>query len=297
MDAYNQLLYIILTSFGIDIESISIDDAFDALLEEGVKQESVDKAVKESVQRIKAIDQLDHQKYEQIIMTLVRDYISKEPKSDSAMIKLLKMLTKKETIDSFTQVPSFADDLIVNFIYNLFTSDNKLIVNFDNLSLLQKFSDNITVDYLNDVMRSTLNRIRTYFESPERTFEFIETIYYNDVNVSDKALQNAITVLKSYQNMLMRIVYADVYEYLLTLDDSNTARKHIKSYIEKYVSKGDFSLNPSFGMENETIFSYFFNLNREKRNVNHQIVNPEQKDYLRGVNPLYMIEASGIIKK
>ena len=95
MDAYNQLLYIILTSFGIDIESISIDDAFDALLEEGVKQESVDKAVKESVQRIKAIDQLDHQKYEQIIMTLIRDYISKEPKSDSAMIKLLKMLTKK----------------------------------------------------------------------------------------------------------------------------------------------------------------------------------------------------------
>ena len=297
MDAYNQLLYIILTSFGIDIESISIDAAFDALLEEGVKQESVDKAVKESVQRIKAIDQFDHQKYEQIIMTLVRDYISKEPKSDSTMIKLLKMLTKKETIDSFTQVPSFADDLIVNFIYNLFTSDNKLIVNFDNLSLLQKFSDNITVDYLNDVMRSTLNRIRTYFESPERTFEFIETIYYNDVNVSDKALQNAITVLKSYQNMLMRIVYADVYEYLLTLDDSNTARKHIKSYIEKCVSKGDFSLNPSFGMENETIFSYFFNLNREKRNVNHQIVNPEQKDYLRGVNPLYMIEASGIIKK
>ena len=297
MDTYNQLLDIVLKSFGIDIESISVDEAVELLLEEAVIDDHVDVAVKKCLEKIKTLKETNPRRYEEIIMCLVKDYISKEPKNDTALIKLLNISTKEEIINCFSEDPSFGNSLVTYFVFNLFVSDNKIVENFDNLNLLHKFSNNLVFEYLGDVIRKALARINSYFSSTSDAYEFIETILYNNVYVSDTRLQKAIIVIKCYQGLVMRLVYADVYEFLLTLDNNNPEITRLKTYIESYIQEKNYFLDPRFNMENEELFKYFFSLNNARRAINHQSIAKHEKGVLRSIYPLYMIDSSGIIKK
>ena len=297
MDTYNKILLIVLNSFGIDIGKITINDASEILIEKTINDQNVEFAVQEILNSIYKYKETDQKTYEEMIICLVRDFISKSLDSESAMLKLLDMWSINEVLVNFTKIPSFAKNLVEHFVYNLFKSDDKIIENYENFGLLQKFSDEIGISYLNDVIRDSLNRVNSYFNNPKETYEFLETAFFNDAPITNVPLHNAVVVLRCYQKLVMRLIYADVYEWLSILDDSKAGRTHLKTYIENCVNKGNFSLDPSFGAENEAIFNYFFYLNREKRNANHQTTNLEQKSILKRINPLYMIESSGIIKK
>ena len=297
MEVYNQLLYMVLKSFDIDIEKVSIDQAVELLLDEAVIDEKMDKALKICIEKIIDIKDKDPKTYEDMVLCIVRDFISKSLDSDSPMLKLLEMSSQEEVFDYFSSNPSFSNLLMTNFVYNLFLTDNKIVENYENFDLLQKFSDSISITYLNDIIRNALIRINTYFTSPKGTYEFIETIFYNDVYVEDVPLQKAIAVLKCYQKIVMRLIYADVYGLVLTLDEKRNGVQQIKSYIERCLKKNDFVLNPSFGLENEAIFKCFYYLNSDKRKENNDSLNDKQKDVVKRIYPLYMVDSSGIIKK
>ena len=296
MSPYNQLLTIVLNSFGIDLDNISSNAAVDSFLEKSADEECLDDAVSKSIAIISGLKVSKPENYEEIVMCMVRDYISKSLYTDSALLKLLHLYSKKDILDSFISNHSFAEDLVVHFILNLYEKDVKIIANYDNFGLLQKYSSNLVIDFLNDVVRNALIRIYNYFQNPKETYEFLEKALYNQVLTNDEHFRKALVVVLCYKNFVMRIIYADVYEFLSTLSDSK-AVNNLKAYIERCVSKGKFSLDPSFSLENEAIFSYYFYLNNDKRYENHQNVNDEQKKYLREINPLYMFESSGIIKK
>lgn len=297
MDAYNYLLSIVLKSFDIDIISLGIEEAVSEFTKIAIDKEKLSKSFSLIFTRIKGYAEKNPKLYEDLILCLVKIFITNCKDANNIVITLLQKWSKEEVIYSFSRIEAFRNRLFYCYIKSLYAKKPVIIANYQNLDLLAQY-ENISITYLNDIIRNALNKINSYFLTTNKTYEFIEIIYYNGfIKVEDEDLQQAIEIVKKYKYIFLRLIYADVYEYLVTCKVKKVGFDRLKSYIENRLKENDFTLNPDYGMEMASIFRLFYKLNTENREYSHKSVNTEYKEKIRKLYPLYMIEESGIIGK
>ena len=293
MDAYYYLLSIIFKAYEID----SVDDRIINFSEITSDKEHLNRIFNNIYYRINEQKENNPDFYEKVVICLIKNYIKNNTDRNDIMISLLEKWSKDEAVFNFSAIEEIRKRLIIDFIKNILSSERKIIENYDNMSLLSKYDDSIKVDLLNDLIRNAINVVYKYCKSPEETYAFIEKAFYSEVTIDDVATKKAITFLRKYQGLVARLIYSDVYELLLIMKQDKDGVRRLKKYIDDQIKANYFSLNPSYGLENSIIFKCYFCLNDEQRKTNHQTVNDDQKDVLKGIYPLYMFEESGIIKK
>ena len=290
------LLKVILKSNGIDIESCSLSEAVSSLslilTDEKHLNQCVILVQKELLHLSENADNKDF--YTNLLLFLIRNYIIYTNDVNDDIIKILKSITREVVFEMFTSNKVFLKGFIKAFIQRALAKREIFIKNEENIPLLMEYDDGIKVDFLNDYLRSILKRARMLFSNDDETIEFIEHAFTSKPSSENAELVEVANLLRKYNNLLMRVIYTDVYEYLLTFNIVNPQVQNVMRFIENKVSRNDYKLDVNFDLETRQILACYLSLTPEKRKSNHTSLTTDDIEYLRRINPLFMIENDDI---
>lgn len=240
-------------------------------------------------------------KVDDIIAFLIRDFIKKTTATDNFLIKYLNDSPKEEVYQFFKENPHFAGELIRSYYTNISKKEKEDFT--DNLKLIYKFTPVIKVDYITNMLRASFSRVYELINhlgalpvSPAQTFWLL--LRGGAAIGGQKEVDTDVELLKSYEALLFRIMYADVYEYLVSSGIINASEKKITQLVNNAISQNKYNA-PKDATDFNLLFSYFGYLagSPEKRDDIRKNLDKESLEVVKKINPLWIIDESGIINK
>ena len=297
MDTYSLLVAICLTTFGFDVGNINKSKIMEFVESFQKGGDDIENAISSIYTKIKSYEDSDKDLLYELVMIMSKSYIANCKDSDDVNISLFSAGSKDDVVRVFLTSSIFAEVLIRDFIKNLFVKSDRVVQNYRNLDLLMKYDSDIKISFITDTIRNYLACIKSYFRSPKWAYAFIERNLFFPISVKEKSLHEAMSFIKKYYGLTMRVVYADVYEFLLTNGASIKELSDLKGYIERKMASNDYSLSHDYTIENELLFSAFYAMNDYRRAGNHRYLDKKLISALRKINPLFMLDESGIMLK
>ena len=294
MDGYTLLMTMIFNILGVEKIVPNINDTVLLFKCNSMDRKSLLEVSQDVYEAIKKRALNNIQEYQAIVLCLCRHYILDAESTYNPILKTLNSNDYQKITELFLTNRFLAINLISSFLKNITLEDNKTIRNIDNYALLFKYSENLEMSFLNDYLRYALEKINRNFDDPRMTYNFFVKHIYGNESVNDEKLFTEVRFLKDYYPIVIRLIYADVYELLLVNNFDNPKSNIIKEHIEKMTSNKDYYLYPEYNNEQAAIFVYYYYINDKTRLNNHDSLNEENKQKVKEIYPLYMLDIESI---
>lgn len=240
-------------------------------------------------------------KKEALISHLLKTYILYNYDDKATFIKYLKSSNIQDVIYLFEQNEYIGYELIKCY-FGSYVQEKTSISN-EAKFLALKYTSDIEVVLLTDLLREKFellyNTLLINSSNKISVTDVMQKVISREGYVGGrKDIEEAVEFLQKYNTLLIRVMYADIYEDLVAHNvlehNEKAAVKLINAAIG--INKYQMPKNPE---DMEVLINYFAYLCtlKEKRVDNRKMLKSENKRVLRQINPLWMLDESGIISK
>ncbi|MBE6148611.1 MAG: hypothetical protein E7167_03880 [Firmicutes bacterium] len=237
---------------------------------------------------------------EEVISFLIRDFIDCNPDENNYTIKYLNSASRNNVFNFFRENKYFAHDLIASYFKNLGREKSEEFNSF--YGLKAKFTTNFQIDVISNMLRrafanvySAINLLNCGSLIPAQVF--LLTLRGKAFISGNPKIEKDINLLQAYQPLLFRLMYADIYEYLV-FSNIIKSEKRIAILINEAITNGNYNI-PNDETNLGLLYTYFGYLagSPEKRASSRKNLDEESLGQLKNINPLWMFDESDIISK